>query len=181
LGEANGTISFHEDNEDGVASRLTEVVEIRVPVVRLDSVLRGTGPTYIKLDVEGAELSVLKGATETLAQHKLGFVVCLYHKAEDIWEIPYWFIQNTEPDSYKYYVRIHSSGLDSHCLYLVQIKKRYLLSTRACRSPRPSPHVLNPLLSGLLMATACSGPLYRQPARGHLAHTAQIHELSSMT
>lgn len=36
----------------------------RVPIARLDSL--GLSPSFIKMDVEGSELAVLKGATETI-------------------------------------------------------------------------------------------------------------------
>ncbi len=48
-----------------------EVNEITVPTERLDDVLpEGFEPSFMKIDVEGAELLVLRGAAETIARHR---------------------------------------------------------------------------------------------------------------
>lgn len=60
-------------------------------------------PTFIKMDIEGAELSALKGATEVIKTHKPKLAICLYHKFEDMWEIPL-YIHSIVPE-YKFYCR----------------------------------------------------------------------------
>lgn len=42
----------------------------------------------IKLDVEGSELAALMGARKTITAMKPKLIVCLYHKKEDLYEIP---------------------------------------------------------------------------------------------
>lgn len=43
---------------------------------------------FLKLDVEGAELAALQGASRTLAEQRPKLAIALYHKAEDLVEIP---------------------------------------------------------------------------------------------
>jgi FkbM family methyltransferase len=62
---------------------------------------------FIKLDVEGAEMDILKGAIETIKRFKPKMAISVYHKPEDIITIPK-FILETLPDakfylSHKYY------------------------------------------------------------------------------
>jgi len=53
--------------QDAVASLARET--LTVPLRRLDDILQGAPVHFIKIDVEGAELGVLRGARETLAAH----------------------------------------------------------------------------------------------------------------
>ena len=43
---------------------------------------------FIKMDIEGAELSALKGAKDTIIKHKPTLAICVYHRLEDFYEIP---------------------------------------------------------------------------------------------
>lgn len=88
----------------------------QVKVVALDSCIRDR-VTFIKMDIEGAELKALEGARELIRKHKPKLAICLYHKNEDMWEIPY-FIKNLVPE-YKLYIRHYSNYLYETVLYAV--------------------------------------------------------------
>lgn len=66
------TSSLFEPNDELLAKfhELQDVTRVvatrRIPTVRLDDVAEATGTDYLKLDVQGAELMVLQGATATL-------------------------------------------------------------------------------------------------------------------
>jgi hypothetical protein len=61
--------------------------------------------TFIKADIEGAEMEMLKGAKETILKNKPKLAICIYHSDEDMLQIAEW-IHNIVPE-YKLYVRMH--------------------------------------------------------------------------
>ena len=60
------------------------------------------------MDVEGAEMHVLRGMRETICSCKPRLQVCVYHKHEDIFEITS-YILGLVPE-YKCYLRHYNSN-----------------------------------------------------------------------
>lgn len=81
----------------------------------IDSILDGGKVTYIKMDIEGAELEALKGAAKSIRKWKPQMAICLYHKRQDVYELPL-YILSLVPD-YKFYVRHYSTCLAETVLY----------------------------------------------------------------
>ncbi len=61
--------------------------------------------TFIKMDIEGAELRALEGAKNTVAKHKPKLYVCAYHRNEDMFALPFKIKELYE--GYKIYFRQH--------------------------------------------------------------------------
>ena len=87
-----------------------------IRTVTLDSAINDK-VTFIKMDIEGAELEALKGARNTILKYKPKLAICIYHKDEDIWKIPY-FIKNLVPE-YRLYIRHYSNWILETVLYAV--------------------------------------------------------------
>lgn len=60
----------------------------RVRTVRIDGILEGKATTYIKMNIEGSEVSALKGAEHTICQFHPRLAIMGYHKTSDLWEVP---------------------------------------------------------------------------------------------
>lgn len=56
--------------------------------VKLDEVLKRELVTLIKMDIEGAEMNALKGAENIIKEYKPRLEICVYHKPQDIMDIP---------------------------------------------------------------------------------------------
>lgn len=69
------------------------------------------------MDIEGSELEALKGAVHTIQRDKPKLAICIYHKPEDMTEIPL-YIKSLVPE-YKFYVRHHSNCWTDTVLYAV--------------------------------------------------------------
>lgn len=78
-----------QENSGGVECKLTSIDDY-CAINNINHV------DCIKLDVEGAELEALKGAKKTIKKDKPKLIVCLYHKPQDMYEIPL-FITRLEP------------------------------------------------------------------------------------
>lgn len=73
--------------------------------------------TFIKMDIEGAELEALKGSREIIRKYKPRLAISIYHKKEDLVEIPS-YIKELVPE-YKLYVRHYSNVAAETVLYAV--------------------------------------------------------------
>lgn len=98
------------------SSKIDEGGNQVIPVTTLEDVVEDK-VTYIKMDVEGAELETLKGAKCIIQRDKPRLAVCIYHKPEDMVELPL-YIKSLVPE-YKLYVRHYSEEKYETVLYAV--------------------------------------------------------------
>ncbi len=82
------------------ASRLDSKGQLTATITTLDSYVREKNlprVDFIKLDVEGAELDILKGAATTIAHYKPILALSAYHKWDDFWTLMN-FVKSVRPD-----------------------------------------------------------------------------------
>lgn len=112
-GSKTGLINFVQGG--GVSSKIADLEMIntkQVPLVRFDDFEFKLKPTIIKMDIEGAEKDTLLGLENFIVKSKPVLMVCLYHKKDDLWEIPL-LIKSMRTD-YKFYIRQHyPNGLET--------------------------------------------------------------------
>ena len=100
------TLYFSEEGTAGskvVANHESTVKTISLEANSIDNVHVEDKVSFIKMDIEGAEMYAIKGAEHTIMRDRPNLAICIYHKPEDLWEIPL-LIQSWVPD-YKFYVR----------------------------------------------------------------------------
>ena len=97
-------------------SFICEDGDVEVKVVSLDDFFEGREkPTFIKMDIEGVEMRALQGARKIIRENKPKLAICVYHKPEDIFEIPE-YILSLNP-SYKFYLRHYTNRINETVLY----------------------------------------------------------------
>lgn len=74
-------------------------------------------PTFIKMDIEGAELMALKGAENIIRSHKPKLAISAYHKPEDVYTLP--MLIRSYRNDYKFYLRHYTNSLNETVLYAV--------------------------------------------------------------
>jgi len=101
----------------GPLSTLAQEGELVVDAVPLDAALEGLDPTFLKVDVEGAEHDVIAGARETIRRAGPFAAICLYHRASDLWTIPLALRQLRE--DYRLYLRRYAEDCWETVCYAV--------------------------------------------------------------
>lgn len=112
----NCNTTLHFSSQGSILSRVAEDGEDEIKAVAVDEVI-DEKVTFIKMDIEGSELNALHGAAETIKRYKPKLAICIYHKLEDIIEIPQ-YIHSLVPE-YKFYVRHYSFGAAETVLYAI--------------------------------------------------------------
>lgn len=88
-----------------------------ISVVAIDECDECKDATFIKMDLEGAEMKALEGARETIIRNRPKLAICIYHSDEDMLNIIR-YIHDLVPE-YKLYVRHHSRAAIETVLYAV--------------------------------------------------------------
>jgi FkbM family methyltransferase len=77
LARTTGRFNFHEE---GAGSRLKSNGSINVKTISLDDFASSFGePSFVKLDVEGAEIDIIRGAERTISRCLPNLAIASYH------------------------------------------------------------------------------------------------------
>jgi FkbM family methyltransferase len=110
-----GKLPFRE--EGNMLSMISENADRYIEVDTIDHIAGDHPVTYIKMDVEGAELMALKGAEQTIRRYKPLLGVSIYHRERDVIDIPL-YIKEIAPE-YRFYFRVHKKIAIDTVLYAV--------------------------------------------------------------
>lgn len=90
---------------------------IEVPICRIDDELSDEPVSFIKMDIEGSELSALLGASEIIKKNHPKLAICVYHKSEDMFTCVNYINSIVGSGVYNYFLRHHSDGICETVLY----------------------------------------------------------------
>jgi FkbM family methyltransferase len=87
------------------ASAIGQNGTLEVDCATLDSILVQSSPTFIKMDIEGAEIDALSGAADIIKKHTPVLAICAYHQQNHLWQVPLKIA--TISSQYKFFLRPH--------------------------------------------------------------------------
>ena len=87
----------------GRQSAITGSSDTLITALSVDSILGKRPATLIKMDVDGFEREAIWGASQNISRYSPKLMVSLYHRNEDIFELPL-LIKSLNPN-YKLYIR----------------------------------------------------------------------------
>jgi FkbM family methyltransferase len=90
VGESDGRAVFGDGCDRATSYALSRMGQAgqEVNIVSLDNFLRGGRIDFLKSDIEGAEMLMLRGAAETIRKWKPKMAISIYHSIWDMYEIP---------------------------------------------------------------------------------------------
>jgi FkbM family methyltransferase len=90
----------------GTASSVVSTVgTFTVDAAPLDEILIDATPTFIKMDIEGAEIAALTGASKIIARDLPILAISAYHLQDHLWRIP--LLIHSISSEYKLFLRPH--------------------------------------------------------------------------
>ena len=117
--DKKGQIGFIKD---GWSSKVAEGESHMVETDTIDHIINNP-VTYIKMDVEGSEKSVIKGAKQTIKQYHPRLAISIYHDIDDYITIPC-EVLNIRSD-YRLFIRHYTGGVDETVMYFLPTSKTF--------------------------------------------------------
>lgn len=102
-----------------LCSSIFDEGNVVIQCVALDSLLPDFKPTFISMDVEGAEPEALRGAAQLIRDNKPDLAISVYHFPNHIWEIPIYL--NSLGLGYRFYLRNYTGFTYETILYATVI------------------------------------------------------------
>lgn len=112
VSDKEGVLCFSSHNTSGT---FEDSGDMKIEVDTIDHVVGDGNATMIKMDIEGSELKALQGAQDVIKRCHPLLAICLYHKREDLYEIPQ-YIKSLVP-GYRFYIRAYEDMAIELVLY----------------------------------------------------------------
>ena len=119
LHREKGVLRFKDDGSRGAIFSSDGTIEM--PVTTLDDVVGEGSATYIKMNIEGAEIDALHGGERLIRRELPKLALSVYHRPSDFWRIPE-IVKDLSAD-YELYLRQHDGGIIETVLYALHKDK----------------------------------------------------------
>lgn len=103
LSDAHRQVTFAAAGDS--SSRIVDSGDTHVTAAPLDDLLIDISVDYVKMDIEGAETSALKGMSRIIREQSPVLAVCVYHRPHDLWSVPLW-LADLQP-KYSFHLRVY--------------------------------------------------------------------------
>lgn len=114
-GLSNRSITLKFDSS-GSSSKITSEGDCEIKVQTLDS-MNLKNVSYIKMDIEGAELDALIGSEKTIRDCYPKLAISVYHKVNDLRKIPEYILSIR--NDYDIYLRHYTEGVIETVMYFI--------------------------------------------------------------
>ena len=114
VGACSGKVSFSQNGNMGSHIVDKDNASDLVEIFSLSDFIK-YNPSFIKMDIEGAELDCLKGAENLIKTLKPKLAICLYHKPMDLFTI-HLYLKSIVPQ-YRFKLRQHHHPIFDTVLY----------------------------------------------------------------
>jgi FkbM family methyltransferase len=115
LGSSAGQHAFSTGK--GMTSAMHADGNAVVPVLPLDQVCVDRRPSFLKLDIEGGEMSALVGAETLIRRSQPVLAICIYHRPSHYYDIVRWISDLSL--GYRLYLRHHSNWFTGTVCYAI--------------------------------------------------------------
>ena len=112
-----GNVHFQSDGTAG--AKILGEGKVEVACGTLDDILADVNPSYVKLDVEGAERDALAGGRHILRHGSSLWAVCVYHRQNDLWQLPLLLRAGLPEKGHGFFLRKHGGEIFDTVLYAV--------------------------------------------------------------
>ena len=133
VGERSGMLHFNSADSAGSFVSASENTET-IKVIALDEDIQEP-VTFIKMDIEGFEISALLGAKEHIRRDCPKLAICTYHIVSDLWEIPM-LIHAINPNYTFYFRHYHEDQNWETVLYAIPKKQVEIVSPKVHKPKR---------------------------------------------
>jgi len=114
LYKSNQLISFSDSNN--TSNKIDKSGSDKIEAVSLDNIIKDN-VTFIKMDIEGAEVDALRGAKQIISKYKPKLAICVYHNQSDFWRVPETVLSYR--NDYKIYLRHYTEGALETVMYFL--------------------------------------------------------------